>query len=98
MRRQARIKNTSTSLLSTQAFTMAQPAIGSAAQPAIGAAAQPIIAAPHIITPMPTPGAHNTPYFKGKYVNNFLDSLEVHADSAGIQHNDLPAYILHYCH
>lgn len=63
-------------------------------QPATGAAAQPAVAALRIITPMPTPGAHNAPYFKGKHMNNFLDSLEVHVDSTDIQHNDLPAYIL----
>jgi len=52
----------------------------------------------HILTPMLTPGSPNAPYFKGERVNNFLDSLEVHADSAQIAHNDLPAYVLRYCH
>ena len=32
--------------------------------------------------PMPTPGTSTAPYFKGKRVEDFLDSLEQHADSA----------------
>jgi len=48
--------------------------------------------------PMPTPGTPNAPLFKGKHVNDFLDSLEQHADSAKIPHNHLPSYVLRYCH
>jgi len=48
--------------------------------------------------PMPTPGTPNTPLFKGKRVNDFLDSLEQHTDSAKIPHNHLPSYVLRYCH
>lgn len=48
--------------------------------------------------PMPTPGTPNAPLFKGKRVNDFLDSLEQHADSAKIPHNHLPSYVLRYCH
>ncbi|KIJ94200.1 hypothetical protein K443DRAFT_110824, partial [Laccaria amethystina LaAM-08-1] len=48
--------------------------------------------------PMPTPGTANAPLFKGKRVNDFLDSLEQHADSAKIPHNHLPSYVLRYCH
>jgi hypothetical protein len=55
-------------------------------------------AASRVLTPMPTPGSPNAPYFKGERVNDFLDSLEVHADAADVAHNDLPAYVLRYCH
>jgi len=48
--------------------------------------------------PMPTPGTPNAPLFKGKCVNDFLDSLEQHTDSAKIPHNRLPSYVLRYCH
>jgi len=44
------------------------------------------------------PGTSATPLFKGKCVNDFLDSLEQHADNAWIPHNQLPAYIFRYCH
>ncbi|KAF8221139.1 hypothetical protein L208DRAFT_1329924 [Tricholoma matsutake] len=47
---------------------------------------------------MLTLGSLNAPHFKGKCVDNFLDSLKVHADSAEISHNDLPVHILQYCH
>ena len=48
--------------------------------------------------PMPTPGTPTTPNFKGKHVEDFLDSLEQHADSARVPHSQLPGYILRYCH
>ena len=48
--------------------------------------------------PMPMPGTPNTPLFKGKCVNDFLDLLEQHADSAKIPHNHLLSYVLCYCH
>jgi hypothetical protein len=35
------------------------------------------------------------PLFEGRRVVDFLDSLEAHAMTA---HNNLPAYVLHYCH
>ena len=48
--------------------------------------------------PMPTPGTPTAPYFKGKRVEDFLDSLEQHADSARVPHVQLPGYVLRYCH
>jgi len=48
--------------------------------------------------PMPMPGTPTAPLFKGKHVEDFLDSLEQHADSTRIPHNHLPSYILCYCH
>jgi len=48
--------------------------------------------------PMPTPGTPTTPNFKGKHVEDFLDSLEQHADSAQVLHLQLPGYVLRYCH
>ena len=48
--------------------------------------------------PMPTPGTPTTPYFKGRHVEDFLDSLEQHADSARVPHSQLPGYVLRYCH
>jgi hypothetical protein len=50
-----------------------------------------------LVTPMPTPGTPYAPLFKGERVKDFLDSLEVHADSARIDRNDLPGYVLRYC-
>ena len=48
--------------------------------------------------PMPTPGTPTAPNFKGKRVEDFLDSLEQHADSARVPHSQLPGYVLRYCH
>ena len=48
--------------------------------------------------PMPTPGTPTAPYFKGRRVEDFLDSLEQHADSARVPHSQLPGYVLRYCH
>ena len=48
--------------------------------------------------PMPTPGTPTAPHFKGKRVEDFLDSLEQHADSARVPHSQLPGYVLRYCH
>jgi len=57
---------------------------------------------PTIVTtigvPMPTPGTPTAPLFKGKRVEDFLDSLEQHADSARVPHSHLPGYVLRYCH
>ena len=61
-----------------------------------GAQPQPQLAM-RFVTPMPTPGSLHAPLFKGEHVNDFLDSLEVFADSAQVNHNDLPAYVLRYC-
>ena len=47
--------------------------------------------------PMPTPGTSTAPHFKGKQVEDFLDSLKQHADSARVPHLQLPGYILRYC-
>ncbi|RDB30755.1 hypothetical protein Hypma_006008 [Hypsizygus marmoreus] len=47
---------------------------------------------------MPTLGSANAPYFKGKQVSDFVDSLEVHADQAGIDHTQLPSHLLCYTH
>ena len=47
--------------------------------------------------PMPTQGTPTAPYFEGKCVETFLDSLEQHADSACVPHMQLPGYILCYC-
>ena len=47
--------------------------------------------------PMPTPGTPTAPYFKGRHIEDFLDSLEQHADSAQVPHSQLPGYI-RYCH
>ena len=55
-------------------------------------------AASRVLTPMPTPGSPNAPYFKGEHVDDFLDSLEVHAGAADVALNDLPAFVLRYCH
>ncbi|GLB40078.1 hypothetical protein LshimejAT787_0705880 [Lyophyllum shimeji] len=51
-----------------------------------------------VATPMPTAGTPNAPFFKGKGIQDFLDSLEQHADQARINHDRLPQYILRYCH
>jgi len=48
--------------------------------------------------PMPTPGSPNAPHFKGKCMTDFLDALKVHATAANIPQQNLPAYILRYCH
>jgi len=48
--------------------------------------------------PMPTPGTPAAPNFKGKHVEDFLDLLKQHADSAQVPHSQLPGYILCYCH
>jgi len=57
---------------------------------------------PNVVTtlgvPMPTPATPTAPLFKGKHVEDFLDSLEQHADSARVPHSHLPGYVLHYCH
>jgi len=47
---------------------------------------------------MPTPGTPGAPKFKGKWVSDFLDLLEQHADSARVAHSQLPGYVLRYCH
>ncbi|KAF8241162.1 hypothetical protein L208DRAFT_1175328, partial [Tricholoma matsutake] len=46
---------------------------------------------------MPTPSSPNAPYFKGRCINDFLDSLEVLTDTAEVPLTELPAYILRYC-
>ena len=48
--------------------------------------------------PMPTPGTATAPHFKGKCIEDFLDSLEQHADSARVPHSHLPGYVLCHCH
>ena len=48
--------------------------------------------------PMPTPGTPTAPDFKGKHVQDFLDSLEQHADSTQVPQSQLPRYVLRYCH
>jgi len=59
------------------------------------------MAQPQLVTcfimPMPTPSSPGAPRFKGEHVNDFLDSLEVHANSAEVDLNDLPSYVLCYC-
>jgi hypothetical protein len=50
------------------------------------------------VLPMPTPGSPTAPYFKGRHVTDFLDSLEAHATAANLPLNDLPGYVLRYCH
>jgi hypothetical protein len=50
-----------------------------------------------LAVPMPTPGTDNAPYFKGTRVEDFLDSLENHADNARLSHTYLPAYVPRYC-
>src|ERR1700759_4126213 len=50
------------------------------------------------IIPMPTPGTGKAPYFKGKRVTDFLDSLEVHASAAQVAFSFLLSHILRYCH
>ena len=47
---------------------------------------------------MPTPRSPDAPLFKGKRVTDFLDSLEAHATAANLPLNDLPSYVLRYCH
>ncbi|KAF8055958.1 hypothetical protein FPV67DRAFT_1678906 [Lyophyllum atratum] len=51
-----------------------------------------------INTPMPTPRTPSAPYFKGRRVQDFLDTLEAYADNAGVEHSLLPGYVLRYCH
>ncbi|KAF8334457.1 hypothetical protein F5887DRAFT_892671, partial [Amanita rubescens] len=46
---------------------------------------------------MPTPGTSQAPYFKGKRVSDFLESLEAHALAAQIPLDQLPTYVLRYC-
>ncbi|KAF8233236.1 hypothetical protein L208DRAFT_1267694 [Tricholoma matsutake] len=46
---------------------------------------------------MPTPGSLHAPLFKGERVTDFLDSLEVFANSAQVDLNNLPVYVLCYC-
>jgi len=48
--------------------------------------------------PMPTPSTPSAPLFKGKCVEDFLDSLEQHADSTRVPQSHLPGYVLRYCH
>jgi len=57
-----------------------------------------IVSLATLSVPMPMPGTPSAPLFKGKRIEDFLDSLEQHADSARIDHNHLPPYILRYCH
>lgn len=52
----------------------------------------------HYIYPMPIPGTLDTPLFKGKYVTNFLDTLKVFTSSSQVLFDNLPSYILCYCH
>ena len=47
--------------------------------------------------PMPTPGTSQAPFFKGKRVSDFLESLEAHALAAQISLDQLPTYVLRYC-
>jgi len=47
---------------------------------------------------MPTLGMPAAPNFKGKHVEDFLDLLEQHTDSARVPHSQLPGYVLRYCH
>lgn len=47
--------------------------------------------------PMPTPGTSQAPFFKGKRVTDFLESLEAHALAAQIPLDQLPTYVLRYC-
>ena len=47
---------------------------------------------------MPTPGTSQAPYFKGKCVTDFLESLEVHVSVVQIAFDQLPKYILCYSH
>lgn len=48
--------------------------------------------------PMPTPRMSQAPYFKGKCVTDFLESLEAHAMVAQVPLDQLPRYILCYSH
>jgi hypothetical protein len=50
------------------------------------------------VIPMPTPGSPNVPHFKGKHITDCLYCLEAHTMATGIIFNNLPAYILCYCH
>jgi len=47
---------------------------------------------------MPIPGTPNTPLFKGKYIGDFLDILEALASTSQVLFDDLPLYVLNYCH
>jgi len=47
---------------------------------------------------MPIPGSPNTLLFKGKNIADFLDMLEALALSSHTPFDDLPRYVLHYCH
>ena len=50
------------------------------------------------IYPMLIPGTTNAPLFKGKYISDFLDTLEVLASTSQVLFDNLPLYVLHYCH
>ena len=50
------------------------------------------------VYPMPIPGTPNAPLFNGKYVSDFLDTLEVLALSSQVPLENLPGYVLCYCH
>jgi hypothetical protein len=50
------------------------------------------------VMPMPASNSPNAPVFKGKRVNDFLDTLEALATTSLVDFNDLPAYVLRYCH
>ena len=47
---------------------------------------------------MPIPGSPNAPFFKGKNVTDFLDTLEALASTSQVLLDDLPHYVLRYCH
>ena len=50
-----------------------------------------------LAVPMPTPNTDNAPYFRGVRVEDFLDSLENHADNARLSYTALPTYVPRYC-
>ena len=47
---------------------------------------------------MPIPGSGNAPLFKGKYVTDFLDTLETLTSTSQVQFEDLLFYVPWYCH
>ncbi|KAF9037213.1 hypothetical protein BJ165DRAFT_1532596 [Panaeolus papilionaceus] len=49
------------------------------------------------IRAMPVPRSSSAPHFDGKYVNDFLDTLEHHARVAAVPESELPKLIAKYC-
>lgn len=49
------------------------------------------------LVPMPNSNSRVAPFFKGRRVSDFLDSLELAGDAAGLARSALPPLVLRYC-